>query len=56
MIAIDLSKQKPLAADPKVIQETIFIGNLSEEATMFFITEEVKETIFNFSQEIVSVL
>ena len=56
MIAIDLSKQQPLDADAKVIQQTIFIGNLGEEATMFFITEEEKETIFNFSQEILRVL
>ena len=30
MIAIALSKQQALDADPKAIQQTIFIGNLGE--------------------------
>ena len=31
MIAIYLSKQQPLDADPKVIQQTNFIGNLENK-------------------------
>ena len=46
MIAIDLSKQQALDADPKVIQEINFTGNLNrgedvnDKTTMFFIIEE----------------
>ena len=54
MIAIDLSKQQALDADPKAIQQINFIDNLDrpEGATMFFIIEEAKalETILDFSQ------
>ena len=55
MIAIDLGKQKALDADPKAIQKINFTGNLDrgEGATMFFINEEGKETILDFSQETV---
>ena len=56
MIAIDLSKQQALDADPKAIQQVNFTGNLAgegnENTTMFFITEEVKETVLDFSQEL----
>ena len=60
MIAIDLSKQQVLDADPKAIQQINFTGNLITQNTqgqnindniiMFFITEEAKETILDFSQ------
>ena len=60
MIAIDLRKQQALDADLKAIQQISFTGNLARNpvanTTMFFITEEAKETIFNFSQETVKVL
>ena len=58
MIAIDLSKQQALDADPKEIQQINFTGNLhrAEGATMFFIIKETKEKILNFSQGIVRVL
>ena len=50
MIAIDLSKQQVLDADPKAMQQINFIGNLARypiaNTTMFFITEEAKKTIF----------
>ena len=51
MIAIDLSKQQTLDADPKAIQQINFTGNLNraEVATMFFIIEEVKEIVLDFS-------
>ena len=54
MIAIDLSKQQALDADPR-IQQINFLGNLNrarninENATVFFIIEEAKETILGFS-------
>ena len=42
-----------LDADPKANQVIDFTGNLErdENTTMFFIIEEVKETILNFLQE-----
>ena len=50
MIAIDLSKQQALDADPKAIQQLRFIANLNQagNTTMFFIIEEAKENILNF--------
>ena len=48
-----LSKQQVLDADPKAIQQINFIENLDQGAgeTMFFIIEEGKETVLDFSQE-----
>ena len=58
MIAIDLSKQQVLDADPKAIQQIDFTANLdrAENTRFYFIPEESKETIFEFSQETVKVL
>ena len=58
MIAIDLSKQHALDADPRAIQQTNFTANLDrdEGATMFFIIEQAKETFLDFSQRTVKVL
>ena len=52
MIAIDLSKQQALDADPKAIQQINFTANLDREGntTIFFIIKEAKETILDFSQ------
>ena len=47
MIAIDLSKQQVVHADPRAIQQINFKAN----TTMFFIIEETKETVLDFSQE-----
>ena len=58
MIAIDLIKQQVLDADPKAIQQINFTANLDQngKTTMFFIIEEAKETILDFSQGTVKVL
>ena len=60
MIAIDLSKQQALDADPKAIQQINFTGNLARNpianTTMFFIIEEAKETVLDFSRGTVAVL
>ena len=58
MIAIDLSRHNELDADPRAIQQINFRANLdrARNTTMFFITEEAKETIFEFSQGTVKVL
>ena len=57
-IAIDLSKQKALDADPRGIQQTNFTANLDRggNTAMFFIIEEPKETVLDFSQGTVKVL
>ena len=50
LIAIDLSKQQKLDADPKAIQQINFTGNIEKDTSIFFIIEEVKETVLNFSK------
>ena len=58
MTAIDLSKQQVFDADPIAIQQINFTANLEREGntTMFFIIEEAKETVLDFSQETLKVL
>ena len=45
LIAADLSKQKILDADPREIQQIIFIGKTSEASVIYCIYEKSKETI-----------
>ena len=58
MIAIDLSKQQVLDADPKSIQQINFTANLDRDGNtrFYFILEEAKETVLEFSQGTVKVL
>ena len=58
MIAVDLSKQKVLDANPKAIQQINFTANLDRAGNtrIYCIFEEVKETILVFSQGTVKVL
>ena len=58
MIAIDLSKQQALDADPRAIQQINFAANLDRAGNkrIYFILEEAKETVLDFSQGIVKVL
>ena len=58
MIAVDLSKQQALDADPRAIQQINFTANLdrAENTRVYFILEEAKETILDFSQGPVKVL
>ena len=58
MIAIDLSKQLILDADPRAIQQINFTANLDRAGNtrIYFILEEAKETILEFSQGTVKVL
>ena len=58
IIVTDVSKQQALDADPKAIQHINLTGNLERgrNKIMFFITEEEKETILDFSQRTVRVL
>ena len=52
LIAIDLSKQQVLDADLKLIKQINFTRNLDWDGstTMFFITEEMKETKLNLKE------
>ena len=58
MIAIDLSKQQVLDADPRATQQINFTGSLDRagNTALFFITKEAKETVLDFSQGTVKVL
>ena len=58
MIAIDSSNQQALDADARAIQQINFTPNLDREGNtkMFFIIEESKETVLDFSQGTVKVL
>ena len=52
LIAVDLSKQQALDADPRAIQQINFTANLDRvgNTRVYFILEEAKETILDFSQ------
>ena len=50
LIAVDLSKQQKLDANPRSKQQINFTGNIGNVTSMFFIIEEVKETILDFSK------
>ena len=58
IIAVDLSKQKALDFYLTAIQQINFTGNLDRAGNtrVYFILEEAKETVLDFSQEIVNVL
>ena len=58
MIAVDLSKQQALDADPKAIQQINFTTNLDRagDTRICFILGEAKETVFESSQASVKVL
>ena len=58
MIALDLSKRQTLDADPRAIQQINFTANLDRAGNtrVYFILEEAKETILDFSQGTVKAL
>ena len=58
MIAIDLGKEQALDADPRAIQQINFTANLDKvgNTTMFFIIEQAKETVLDFSKGTLKVL
>ena len=58
MIPVDLSKQQALDTDPRAIQQINFTANLDRAGNtrVYFILEESKETILDFSQGAVKVL
>ena len=58
MIAVDLSKQQALDANPRTIQQINFTANLDRAGNtrVYFILEKAKETILDFSQRTEKVL
>ena len=52
MLTINLTKQQALDVDPKAIQQINFTANLDRtgDTRIFFIIEEAKETVLDFSQ------
>ena len=58
LIVTDLSKQQALDAHRKAIQQVNFTANLDRAGNkrIYFILEEAKETILDFSQGTVKVL
>ena len=56
MIAVDLSKQQALDADPKATQQINVTANLHRaNSRIYFILEQAQETVFEFSQGTVNV-
>ena len=58
IIVIGLSKKQALDADPRAIQQINFTANLDRggNTTIFFIIEDPKETVLDFSQGTAKVL
>ena len=58
IIAVDLSKQQALDTSSRAIQQIKFCANLDRggNTSVYFILEEAKETILDFSQAAVKVL
>ena len=56
LFAADLSKQKALDADTRAIQQIIFTGKASENIVVYYILEQSKETILQFSKGTTNVL
>ena len=46
----DLNKQKALDSDSGEIQQIIFIGKENKDAMIYYILEQPKETILQFSE------
>ena len=58
MIAVDLSKQQALDADPRAIQQINFTANLdgADNTRIYFILEQAKQSILDFSLGALKVL
>ena len=57
-IAINLNQQQAVDTDPRATQQINVTANLdtAENTTMFFIIEEAKNTVLDFSQGTIKVL
>ena len=56
LIAVDLSKQKELDADPRTIQEMEFYGMLNTNSQVCTVLEKSKETVLEFYKRTAKVL
>ena len=52
----DLSKQKALNADSRAIKQVIFTNTLKTTAIIYYILEQSKETVLQFSKGTAKVL
>ena len=55
LVAVDLSKQKDLDADPRAIQQIEFKYMLKTNSTIYWVLEKSKETILEFYKGTVKV-
>ena len=55
LVAVDLSKQKELDADPRAIPQIEFKNMLGTNSTIYWVLEKYKETILQFYQGTVKV-
>ena len=55
LVAVDLSKQKELDANPRAIQQTEFKYMLETNSTIYWVLEKSKETILEFYKGTVKV-
>ena len=55
LVAVDLSKQKELDADPRTIQQIEFKYMLGTNSTIYWVLEKSKETILEFYKGTVKV-
>ena len=56
IIAADLSKEKALDADSRAIQHIIFTGHTDAQIRVYYILEQSKQTISEFSKGTTKVL
>ena len=56
LIAADISKQKALDAGSRAIKQIIFIGKTNSGAIIYYILEQSKEKILQFSKGTTKVL
>ena len=55
LVAVDLSKQKELYADPRAIQQIAFKYKLGTNSTIYWVLEITKETILELYKGTVKV-
>ena len=55
LIATNLNKQQKLDTDSKAIQQISFTGNIEKDTSIFFIADEAKERILDFSKGTVKI-
>ena len=56
LIAADLSRQKALDADSRATQQIVFTGKTDNQIRVYYILEQSKETILEFSKGTAKVL